>query len=174
MAHLATSPLAEVKVLPISLVRSSATTGISLSSSSAARIIKCARSDTEVARHASKALAAWASARSTSSSLWASNSATNSSVAGLIAVNDMSLVCQQNNRLIRGHGDLTPELRSPQRDDSQYQRQHNGVAHADRAHPPRPGEGCLHEGGQGIEQRQREVVERENSRAFTGGRVQLH
>src|SRR5665213_3347966 len=117
-AHLATSPLAAVKVLPISLVNSSATTGTSLSSISAARIIRCARSDKGVARHASNALAEWARACSTSASLWASNSATNSSVAGLIAVNDIALVCQQNHGLIRCRGDLTPELGAPERDDS--------------------------------------------------------
>src|SRR5579863_5348737 len=123
MAHLATSPFAEVKVLPISLVNSSATTGISLSSISAARTIRCARSATEVARHTSNALAVWVRACSISASLWASNSATNSSVAGLIAVNDIALVCEQNDRFIRGDGHLAPEHRPPQRHHGEYQRQ---------------------------------------------------
>src|SRR5271154_4765250 len=148
IAHLATSPLAAVKVLPISLVRSSATSGISLSRVSAAWIISCARSATGVARHTSKVLAAWARARSTSASLCASNSATNSSVAGLIAVNGISLVCQQTNGLIRGHGDLAPELGAPERHDSQHDRQQHRVAHGDRANAPRAGEGRLHEGAQ--------------------------
>jgi len=68
-AHFATSPLAAVKVLPISLVKSSATTGISLSRISAARIIRCALSATGVERQDSNALAAWARACSTSASL---------------------------------------------------------------------------------------------------------
>src|SRR5580692_1907108 len=139
MAHLATSPFADANVLPISLVRSSATIGISLSRVSAAWIISCARSATGVARPVSKALAAWARARSTSASLCASNSATNSSVAGLIAVNGMSLVCQQNSGLIRGDRDLAPEIGSPQRDDSQHERQHHGVDEGDRSHAPRAG-----------------------------------
>ena len=82
IAHLAASALAEAKVLPISLVRSSPVVGSSPSRSSAAATITRARCSSGVRLQAAKAADARSSAASTCASVWAGYSAMTSSVAG--------------------------------------------------------------------------------------------
>ena len=82
MAHFEASPLAAAKVLPISRLSISATTGISPSNSSAARVMRRDRSRNDVARQEGKASAANERRRSTSSGVKSSYVETISPVAG--------------------------------------------------------------------------------------------
>src|ERR1700677_2246405 len=168
-AHFIASPLAAANVLPISRVISSATTGISLSSSSAARTITVARSAKLARRHDRYAALARSSAASISWSFRVGYSAMTCSVVGLTATNGMALVCQQKRRSNRA-AHLAPELWTRQRDHREHDQQHERRDERDGAHANHSREIGLDECTQRIEQRQRQRVEGKDSRALREGR----